>query len=306
MAEISRFFNSIDHDRQYSAADWAAYFSAFIGNGVMPQPSDQLVVTTGDGEGLSVSVAPGFAFINGYTYQNDGDLTLTLDTASGTYPRIDRIVVRYSRAQREMYVTNLTGTPAATPSAPALTRTADVYELCLADVLVARGASAISQANITDTRGDGTVCGFCSWLFDEAGLNYDDFWLQFHAAFADFLDSLDQQVDPDTLAGLVTRMADLTPVDLSLTLAAAGWTYDGTNAVYTQTLTPTGVTLANTTKAEADLNMANATASTADSLQSDWSLVGRVYLDANGIHFVCYGDAPLSDVPVIVRITQKR
>lgn len=306
MAEISRFFNSIDHDRVYSAADWAAYFAAFIVSGVMPQPSDQLAVVEGDDTGLSVYVSAGKAFIKGYNYENTAPLALTLETADGSYPRIDRIVLRWSRSLRELFCVVLTGTPAATPAAPALTRTGDVYELCLAEVAVARGATEISQSNITDTRGDSTLCGFCSWLFDEAGNNYDDFWLQFQAQFADWLDSLDDQIDPDTLAGLVSRLSDLTPVDLSLTFTAAGWAYDSTNGVWTQTIVPSGITLSNATKAEADLNMSSATAATAYDLEADWSLVGRVYLDASGVHAVCYGDAPMYDLPVIVRVTQKR
>ena len=91
MAEISRFFNSIDHDRVYSAADWAAYFASFIGNGVMPQPSSQLMVAAGDDTGLSLSVAPGHAFISGYGYENTAALPLTLTTANGSYSRIDRV-----------------------------------------------------------------------------------------------------------------------------------------------------------------------------------------------------------------------
>ena len=306
MAEISRFFNSIDHDRVYSAADWAAYFAAFIVSGVMPQPSDQLAVVEGDGEGLSIAVSAGKAFIRGYNYENTDELPLTLQTADGSNPRIDRVVLRWSRSLRELFCAVLTGTPAATPTAPALTRTGDVYELCLAEIAVARGAAEITQANITDTRGDGTVCGFCSWLFDEAGMNYDAFWLQFHAEFAEWLDSLEGQIDPDTLAGLVSRLSDLTPVDLFLTFSADAWAYDSADGVWTQTVVPSGVTLSNATKAEVDLNMRNATSATAAGIETDWSLVGRVYLDASGVHAVCYGDAPMYDLPVIVRLTQKR
>ena len=115
MAEISRFFNSIDHDRVYSAADWAAYFASFVGNGVIPVPSNQLMVSAGTDTGLSLSVAPGHAFISGYAYENTAALPLTLSTADGTYARIDRVVIRWRRSQRAMFAAVVTGTPAASP-----------------------------------------------------------------------------------------------------------------------------------------------------------------------------------------------
>lgn len=316
MAEISRFFNSIDHDRVYSAADWAAYFAKFIGNGVMPQPSSQLMVAAGDDTGLSLSVSPGSAFISGYGYENTAALPLTLSTADGSYSRIDRVVIRWSRSQRQMFAAVLTGTPAASPQPPALTRTADTYELSLAAVTVARGATEITQSAITDERGDATVCGFCTWMFSEAGANYDDFWAQFRAEFDEWLASVDDQLDPEQAAGIAARLAALTPVDIPLTFEAADWTYDSTNAVWNLLIPASDVThevegvdvpypVGDATEAFIDLDMSGATSSTAAGIETDWSLVGRVYVDAQGIHAVAYGDAPIGDIPVIVRLVDK-
>lgn len=223
MAEISRFFNSIDHDRMYSAADWAAYFAAFIGNGVMPLPSSQLVVSAGTGAGLSLSVAAGRAFVGGYMYENTDDKALTLETASGTYPRVDRVVVRYSRTAREIFLAAVTGTPANDPVPPALTRTADVYDLCLAEVSVARGADSLTNADITDTRGDSSVCGFVSWLFSSAGNNYDYFWQQYRTKFYAWMEDMSEQLDPATMAGIAQRFAEITPKGVQVTLTPQGW-----------------------------------------------------------------------------------
>ena len=38
-------------------------------------------------------------------------------------------------------------------------------------------------------------------------------------------------------------------------------------------------------------------------LLEDWSLVGRVYIDTLGAWFVCYGDPPIDNLPVILRLT---
>lgn len=314
MAEISRFFNSIDHDRLYSAADWAAYFASFIGNGVMPLPSSQLFVSPGAGEGLSLAVAPGHAFIGGYAYELTASQEVTLATADGANPRIDRVVVRYSRSQRNIALAVLTGTPAASPTAPALTRTGDVYDLSLCRVTVARGATSISSSVIRDERGDTSVCGFCTWLFYEAGANYDDFWEQFRAQFADWMESVEDQLDPETAAGLAARLADLTPVDASLTLTTSGWVSDTASGGMRQDIAAASVldgggnpiTLSNATKADADLDMSAATVDTAEALENNWALIGRIAVDASGVHAYCYGDLPSAAVPFILRISMKR
>lgn len=155
-------FNSIldgegTPDRAVKAEDWAWYFSTFIGNGVFPNPSDGLqVVADSD---MNVLVKDGFGYINGYAFKNPADLQVTITTADGSLPRIDRIVLRWDLASRLMEIALLTGTPSASPSAPALTRTADRYELALADVSVAAGTTTITQSMITDRRTNTDLCG---------------------------------------------------------------------------------------------------------------------------------------------------
>ena len=135
MAEKSRFFNSIDGDRAYSATDWAEYFASFIGNGVFGSPATNLLVSPGNG--MSVSIAAGLAWINGYFYVNNAAFTLALSTADGSLPRIDRVVIRWSLANRAITAAVKTGTAASSPSAPTLTRDSSVYELAIADVYIA-------------------------------------------------------------------------------------------------------------------------------------------------------------------------
>lgn len=148
--EKSGFFNSSDGDRVYDATDFAAYFGNLVSNGVFYASATNLQATPGNG--LAVSVAAGSAWINGYRYENTDDLNLPLTTANGSNPRIDRIVVRLSQVSRNIQLAIIDGTPAATPSAPALTRTSDVYELGIADVLIPAAATSIATNNITDTR----------------------------------------------------------------------------------------------------------------------------------------------------------
>lgn len=157
MAQKSSFFNSVGGDRKYRAEDWATYFGSLIGNGYFAGDSTSLQVVAGDG--MRVTVKAGRAFINGYFYWLTEDMTLNLDTADGVLSRIDRVVVRLSHADRAIVAAVKKSDYASSPTAPELQRDDDVWELALADVLVGVGATAITAANVTDTRLDSNLCG---------------------------------------------------------------------------------------------------------------------------------------------------
>lgn len=155
--EKSSFFNSISGDRRYKAEEWAEYFASFISNGVFPNPSTGLQVLASNS--MIITVNTGKAWINGYFYFNTSNLTITLDNADGVLNRIDRVVVRWDLQERVISVQVKKGTYSATPSATAIQRDADAYELVLADVYVGAGAVSVSQANITDQRLNSDLCG---------------------------------------------------------------------------------------------------------------------------------------------------
>ena len=182
MAEKSSFFNSVSGDRKYSAEDWAAYFAAFVGNGVYAAPSDGLQVVAATGMGITIKAGKGF--INGYFYQLTVDLSKTLSVADGLYSRIDRVVLRWSLLERRMYVHVLEGTPSSTPTAPDLSRDVETYEIALADVLVGQGVTEIVQSNITDRRSSTSLCGIVTGIIDQ--YDFSAFTLQFDAFFAEY------------------------------------------------------------------------------------------------------------------------
>lgn len=122
--------------------------------------SDVLGVTASDG--LSVTVAPGIAWLKyaefaGVAYGNTEAKRLQLDAASTNYPRIDRIVIRYSKSENKVYLAVRKGTAASSPSAPAIVRDANTYEISLAQVRINAGATSVSS--ITDERLNNDVCG---------------------------------------------------------------------------------------------------------------------------------------------------
>lgn len=155
--EKSGFFNSTGGDRVYNATDFASYFGKLVSNGIFYASPTNLQVTAGSG--MQVVVLAGSAWINGYAYENTDTLELDIATADGVNPRVDRVVVRWSAVERSIHLAVLTGMATASPVAPALTRNNDVYELGLADIVLAKGVVVIVAQNITDTRLNTSLCG---------------------------------------------------------------------------------------------------------------------------------------------------
>lgn len=154
MSQTSGFFISQGGDRKYTP-DWLAkYISALVTTGVY---KDECGVTAAGG--MSVTVDRGRAWIEGYLYMLDAPQTLTLSNADGIRPRKDIIVLRLDLTVREITVCVVEGVPNSDPAPSALVRTADVYELELAEITVPAGAARITQDLIRDTRLDDALCG---------------------------------------------------------------------------------------------------------------------------------------------------
>lgn len=151
--------NGIDYD----ARDAAGYNAART-SGVYSAEED-FAVTPAGGVKVAVSAGQGWvrpARFEGYSIIMREAETLTLALADGQRPRIDRIVLRFDAAGRKSSLLILQGTPDTQPTAPAISRTATVYDLCLADVTRPAGSTAITAGNITDTRLDENLCGVMS------------------------------------------------------------------------------------------------------------------------------------------------
>lgn len=169
MAELSRFFNSVNGDRRYLAEEFAKYFSQFLTNGVYHlNLVPQLAVKT-IGTDLTVYVEPGNALINGFMYENTTNKTLAIDAADPILNRIDRVVIRMNRniEARNITAQIVKGIPSANPVAPELTRDNYIYEISLAQIYVTKGAMYIGADNITDERHDITVCGLVHSMITE-------------------------------------------------------------------------------------------------------------------------------------------
>ena len=95
----------------------------------------------------------------GYSITKREADTLTMPLADPSLPRIDRIVMRYDAGARAASLQVLQGTASSTPTAPAISRTELIYDLCLAEITRPAGSTAVTTGQITDTRLDEKLCG---------------------------------------------------------------------------------------------------------------------------------------------------
>ena len=168
MAQKSGFFNSLTqngtYDRKYNANDYSDNLAVVISNGVLRSANNDLQVTA---SGRIVSVAAGRAWIEGHYYKNDSTFTFDEVTAPTTGSRYDRVMLRLNNqlgsfdtaTERIIKLVYVQGIESNEPVPPTPTRNDDIYDLVLATVYVAAGATSVT---ITDNRG---TSGLCDWLY---------------------------------------------------------------------------------------------------------------------------------------------
>ena len=144
----------------FEAADVAAYLAGLT-SGVFSSAEDFPVTAAG---GLKVTVGAGRGWVHpsrftGYSITKREADTLTMPLADPSLPRIDCIVMRYDAGAGAASLQVLQGTASSTPTAPAISRTELIYDLCLAEITRPAGSTNITTGQITDTRLDEALCG---------------------------------------------------------------------------------------------------------------------------------------------------
>ena len=173
-------------DVAYLWKDFMSYFALFVSDGVFASPTDQLKVMAG--QGMSVIVRPGWAFINGAWYHNETEKVLMVPYNSATSARIDSVKVRFSEADRNILALEFADDTS-------VTRGENTFDLKLCEILVQPGATYINAAWITDTRPDEEVCGFVKGLVDV--VDSKNLFEQFEAVFQDWFSTVKDQVTGD-------------------------------------------------------------------------------------------------------------
>ncbi len=158
MAEInSQFFDG----KTYFAKDFSESFKNTMRNGIL---ADDSFCKTSVVENMQISVSAGRGWINGHSFQIENSLTFDLANADGSLNRVDSVVIRLNTSvgNEKIECIVVTGDPGELTYEPV--RNGIYYDLVIAQILVENGSTAISENDITDTRGNELICGWSGAL----------------------------------------------------------------------------------------------------------------------------------------------
>lgn len=149
MSVSSRFFNSLNGDRKYNAAQMSAIFDGLIIDGVFASIGTAFAVKAAGG--LTVNVGIGKAWFDHTWTVNDSILPMTAPEAEVLLDRIDAVVLEVNGMEsiRENTIKFVKGNPSSAPSRPTLTNEGNVHQYPLCYIYRKYGTAVINQADIT-------------------------------------------------------------------------------------------------------------------------------------------------------------
>lgn len=150
-------------------------------NAAVTAVQDSMAVAVSDGVGwLANTGKDGVVWWNDTEKTSGAKLQLSVDAADSTLNRIDRVIVEWKTTTYvdcpEIKI--LKGTPASTPTAPALTNNSTMRQISLAKVTIAAGTTVLTPTMITDERLDESVCGIVT---EQVGIDTTTMQAQFDA-----------------------------------------------------------------------------------------------------------------------------
>lgn len=149
MSVSSGFFNSLNGDRKYNAAQMSAIFDGLIIDGVFASIGTAFAVKAAGG--LTVNVGIGKAWFDHTWTVNDSILSMTAPEAEVLLDRIDAVVLEVNGTEsvRENTIKFVKGNPSSAPSRPTLTNEGNVHQYPLCYIYRKYGTAVINQADIT-------------------------------------------------------------------------------------------------------------------------------------------------------------
>ena len=197
---VSNPNGTIDYDRASSSAQLRGLIKSMITNGVNMTESTNLQVIA-NGTNNTLTVKAGYVIIEGAIKHFENDVTVTLPTADMNNSRIDTVVARLNlnESVRDIVIDVVSGTASATPTEPTLTRTTNVYEVGLANILVGVGVSVISQSEVTDTRLLNSRCGLATSI---GKIDTETLFTQLTTDFNAWFDNIKGQLSEDAAGNL--------------------------------------------------------------------------------------------------------
>lgn len=149
MSVSSGFFNSLNGDRKYNAAQMSAIFDGLIIDGVFASIGTAFAVKAAGG--LTVNVGVGKAWFDHTWTVNDSILPMTAPEAEVLLDRIDAVVLEVNGMEsvRNNTIKFVKGNPSSAPSRPTLTNEGNVHQYPLCYIYRKYGTAVINQADIT-------------------------------------------------------------------------------------------------------------------------------------------------------------
>ena len=231
------FFNSLNGDRVYNADDVNTFLEGLItASGIYGNVDNMLQVTAGTG--MSVNVGSGKAAIQHHWFRSTAAVPLSLSAAHQILNRYDVIVLRLDIVNRSIALGVLEGTPATTPTVPAIVRNDNYYDLKLAQVYIPAGATQVMQTNINDQRLNTAVCGIITGLIDQldtsAFLSQLNAWMvQETAAFESWFDTLTEELNVNTyIEQYRKRVTGTSAAIKNIPLDMTGYVYDEHDVIF--------------------------------------------------------------------------
>lgn len=192
MSVSSGFFNSLNGDRKYNAAQMSAIFDGLIIDGVFASIGTAFAVKAAGG--LTVNVGVGKAWFDHTWTVNDSILPMTAPGAEVLLDRIDAVVLEVNGTEsvRENTIKFVKGNPSSAPSRPTLTNEGNVHQYPLCYIYRKYGTAVINQADITPMVGTEST-PFVTGILQTIGL--DELLGKWQDELDRFTDARSKEVD---------------------------------------------------------------------------------------------------------------
>lgn len=238
---ISLFFNSVNGDRRYKAESFADYFAQILTNGIFPNPSSNLQVTSNND--MTITIKPGRANIKGYFYLANAEERFTMEVANPIADRYDLLVLRWDLLERKIY-------PIVKKDTLILTRNEEIWELGIAEIAIKKGTASITQADIKDIRQDSEKCGWVdslirvdsTTLFNQFTDGFKIKQSEFENQFLDWFDTIKSELGEDIAGNLqnqinknkeeIIRLDGRIVLIKNVTIAVSEWLPDSTTGLW--------------------------------------------------------------------------
>ncbi len=176
----SGFFDSVNHDRLYTAEQMIYPYHRLVSNGVYPNPdgtpSDDLQVVASGGMNVLLKAGEGM-FFNRW-FKNPSGIVIPVPANNAAYTRIDSVFIYVNMSSRESTIIYREGYSANTP--PPTSELPGTKYYRLANIAVPSGATNITGYYITDLRGS-EECPWVTGLIQQVDTSV--LWAQFQAGY---------------------------------------------------------------------------------------------------------------------------